>query len=170
MAGPSVRSTQNRWSSVHTEPSKRDRRDHGHGAGEREPAHGHGRHARRLPTMPAATMPIAKSAARSGADRITKTSRRGTSGPATPTADTTSVTPASMATAPRRRTASSSSGNTTYSWASTAIDQNDRSGLGAPNRFCTSRPLTTTDFTSGAPWPGGGAPSHATARLNARAA
>ena len=57
-----------------------------------------------------------------------------------------------------------------YSWASTAIDQNDRLGLGAPTRFCTSRPLTPTDFASGARSPGGATTSHATARLNARAA
>ena len=36
-----------------------------------------------------------------------------------------------------------------YSWASTAIDQNARLGLGAPTRFCTSRPLTTTDLSVG---------------------
>ena len=41
-----------------------------------------------------------------------------------------------------------------YSWASTAIDQNARFGLGAPTMFCTSRPLTTTDFAPGAPCPG----------------
>ena len=72
--------------------------------------------------------------------------------------------------APRRRTISSSSGNRMYSWASTAIDQNARLGLGAPTRFCTSRPLTTTDLASGTPCPGGGTISHATARLKARAA
>jgi hypothetical protein len=71
---------------------------------------------------------------------------------------------------PHRRTISSNSGNTTYSWASTAIDQKDGLGLGAPTRFCTSRPLTTTDFMSGAPCPGGGTTSHPTARLKTRAA
>ena len=75
-----------------------------------------------------------------------------------------------MTMAPQRRTISSNSGNRTYNWASTAIDQNDRSGLGAPTRFCISRPLTTTDFASGAPCPGGGTTSHATARLKTRAA
>ena len=62
---------------------------------------------------------------------------------------TTSVTAATMATAPQRRTSSRSSGNSTYSCASTAIDQNDRSGLGTRTRFCSSRPLTTTDLASG---------------------
>jgi hypothetical protein len=75
-----------------------------------------------------------------------------------------------MTTASHRRTISSNSGNATYSWASTAIDQNDRSGVGAPTRFCTSRPLTTTDFAPGTSCPGGGTTSHATARLKARAA
>jgi len=49
---------------------------------------------------------------------------------------------------------SSSSGNKRYSWASTAIDQNAALGLCAPTMFCTSRPLTTTDFASGTPFPG----------------
>ena len=51
-----------------------------------------------------------------------------------------------------------------------AIDQNARLGLGAPMRFCARRPLTTTDFAPGAPCPGGGTISHATARLKTRAA
>jgi len=75
-----------------------------------------------------------------------------------------------MTRAPHRRTIKSSSGNAMYNWASTAIDQNDRLGDGAPTRFCTSRPLTTTDFASGDPLPGGATTSHATARLKARAA
>ena len=90
--------------------------------------------------------------------------------PKIPTVATTSVTVATMTMAPHRRTISSSNGNTRYSWASTAIDQNDWSGVGAPTRFWTSRPLTTTDFASGAPCPGGATISHATARLKARAA
>ena len=57
-----------------------------------------------------------------------------------------------------------------YSWASTAIDQNARLGLGALTRFCTRRPLTTTEPASGAACPGGGTTSHATARLKASAA
>ena len=77
---------------------------------------------------------------------ITNVSRRATCGPAIPTAVTTRVTAATMATAPQRRIRSRSSGNSTYSCASTAIDQNDRSGLGARTTFCSSRPLTTTDL------------------------
>lgn len=75
-----------------------------------------------------------------------------------------------MTMAPQRLTIRSNRGKTTYSWASTAIDQNDRLGLGAPTRFCTRRPLTTTDLALGAPCPGGGTTSHATARLKTRAA
>jgi len=101
---------------------------------------------------------------------MTKASRGETCGPRTPTAATTSVTAATITTAPHRRTISSKSGNARYSWASTAIDQNDWSGVGAPTRFWTSRPLTITDPASGAPCPGGGTTSHATARLKARAA
>ena len=115
-------------------------------------------------------MPTANSAARSGGDWITNVSRRATCGAAIPTAVTTRVTAATMAAAPQRRISSRSSGNSTYSWASTAIDQNDRSGLGARTTFCSSRPLTTTDFASGAPCPGGGTTSHATVRLKASAA
>ncbi len=58
----------------------------------------------------------------------------------------------------------------TYSWASRAIDQNERLGMGAPTRFCSSKPLTTTVLASGAPWPGGGTTSQAIRRLKARAA
>jgi hypothetical protein len=42
--------------------------------------------------------------------------------------------------APLRRTSRSSSGNMTYSWDSTAIDQKARLGLGALTRFCVRRP------------------------------
>ncbi len=114
--------------------------------------------------------PTANSAARSGGDWVAKTSRRETYAAKIPTVTTTSVTVATMTTAPHRRTISSNSGNTTYSCASTAIDQNDRLGVGAATRFCTRTPLTTTDFTPGAPSPGGGTTIHATARLKARAA
>jgi len=86
------------------------------------------------------------------------------------TAATITVTVTSMRTAPTRRTSSSSSGSARYSCASTAIDQNDRFGLGAATRFSTSRPFTTTDAASGAAWPGGGTTSHATTRLNPSAA
>ena len=99
-------------------------------------------------------MPTANSAARSGGDWITNVSRREMCGPTIPTAATTSVTVATMTTAPHRRTISSNSGNTRYSWASTAIDQNAALGLCAPTTFCTSRPLTRTDFASGTPLPG----------------
>src|SRR6478609_1072847 len=170
MAGPRARSTQNRWSSVHTEPCHPIVAKTGAAAASASPAQGHDRRALLAPTMPALTTPIANSAARAGGDWITRTSSRETYGAKIATAATTSVTPVTMTMATHRRTVSSSSGNTTYSWASTAIDQNDWSGVGAPTRFCTSRPLTTTDFTSGTPCPGGGTTSHATARLKASAA
>jgi hypothetical protein len=120
--------------------------------------------------MPAARMPTANSAARSGGDWITMTSRSETCGPRIPTAATTSVTAATMTAAPRRRTAKSNSGNRRYSCASTAIDQKARLGLGALTRFCVRRPLTTTALASGRPCPGAGTISHATARLKSSAA
>jgi hypothetical protein len=43
-------------------------------------------------------------------------------------------------------------------------------GLCAASKFCTSRPLTTTDRASGSPCPGCGTTSHATATLKASAA
>ena len=115
-------------------------------------------------------MPTANSAARSGADWITNTSRWETCGPTIPTIATASVTAATMTIAPRRRTISSSSGNRTYSWASTAIDQKARLGVGAATRFWTSRPLTMTELEPGTPCPGGRTSSQATTRLKTRAA
>ena len=85
--------------------------------------------------MPAVRTPTANSAARSGGDWITKVSTPEICGPTTPTVATTSVTVATMAMAPHRRTISSIRGNAMYSWASTAIDQNDALGLGARTTF-----------------------------------
>ena len=154
IAGPSARSTQYRWSSVHTEPCHQTITSTGIAAASASRGHGHDRRAELAPTIPAATTPTANSAARSGGDWITKVSRRGMCGPKIPTAATTSATVASMTAAPQRRTISSSSGNAMYSWASTAIDQNAALGLCAPTTFWTSRPLTRTDFASGTPLPG----------------
>ena len=169
-AGPSARSTQNRWSSVHTEPCHPIVASTGTAAASESHAHGHDPREPLETTMPALRMPTANSAARSGGDWITMKSRWETCGPMTPTAATTSVTAAAMTAAPRRRTISRRSGRRTYSWASTAIDQNARFGVGAATRFCTRRPLTRTDLASGRACPGGGTTSHATARLKARAA
>ena len=144
-AGPRARSTQNRRSSVQTEPSHAIVASTGAAAASASRCQGHARTRSRAETIPAARTPTANSAARSGGDWITNVSRRGMYGPAMPTTTTTSVTAATMLTAPQRRTSRRSSGNTTYSCASTAIDQNDRSGLGAWITFCSSRPFTTTE-------------------------
>src|ERR687890_1910355 len=98
-AGPSARSTQNRWSSVHTEPCHQIIARRGAAAASASPAHGHDLRALLAPTMPALTTPTANRAARSGGDWITKTSRRETCGPTTPTVATTSVTVATITTA-----------------------------------------------------------------------
>ena len=71
-----------------------DRREHGRCGGEREPGP-RPRPGLLAATRPAARMPIANSAARSGGDWITKVSR-GACGPTIPTAATTSVTAATM--------------------------------------------------------------------------
>ena len=110
-AGPSARSTQNRWSSVHTEPCHQIVTSTGAAAASASHAHGHDLRRPLAPTMPAARMPTANSAARSGADWITNTSRWETCGPTIPTIATTSVTAATIRIAPRRRTISSSSGS-----------------------------------------------------------
>src|SRR6185369_7817243 len=141
--------TQNRWLSVHTEPCHQIVTSTGAAAASASHAHGHDLCAPPAPTMPAARMPTANRAAISGADWITNTSRWETCGPTIPTIATASVTVATMTIAPRRRTISSRSGNRMYSWASTAIDQNARLGLGAATRFCTSRPLTITELEPG---------------------
>ena len=169
-AGPSARSTQNRWVSVHTEPCHQIVASTGVAAVTAIRAHGHDRRALPMRTSPAHRMPIANRAARSGGDWITNSCRADTCEPRTPTAATTSVTEAAITIAPNRRTISNNKGKTTYSCASTAIDQNARLGIGALTRFCTSTPLTRTDFALGTGCPGGGRTSHATVRLTARAA
>src|ERR1700743_1587239 len=74
IAGPSAMSTQNRWSSVHTEPCHQIV-PRARGAAAREShAHGHDLRAVLAPTMPALRIPTANSAARSGADWITNVS------------------------------------------------------------------------------------------------
>ncbi len=55
MAGPSARSTQNRWSSVHTEPCHQIVASTGAAAASASQAHGHDRRAWLAPTMPAAS-------------------------------------------------------------------------------------------------------------------
>ena len=110
MAGPRARSTQNRRSSVHTEPCHAMVASTGAAAASASHAHGHALRDSLATTMPPATTPSAKSAARSGADWITKTSRRATCGPTIPTIATTSVTTATITTAPRRRTSQEQQG------------------------------------------------------------
>ena len=73
-AGPSARSTQNRWSSVHTEPRHQIVASTGAAAASASQAHGHPLRALLAPTIPALRMPTANSAARSGGDWITKVS------------------------------------------------------------------------------------------------
>ena len=172
MAGPSARSTQNRWSSVHTEPCHQIVASTGaaaasasHGPRPRPAGRCSRRRCRRL------RMPIANSAARSGGDWITNVSRRATCGPTIPTAATTSVTAATMATrAPAAGPSAAAAGTGGRAGPRRRSTRTRALGLGAPTMFCTSRPLTRTDFASGTPCPGCGTTSHATARLKASAA
>ena len=106
-----MRSTQNRWSSVHTDPCHQIVATTGAAAASASHAHGHDLRAAPAPTMPALRMPTANSAARSGGDWITRKSTWAMCGPMTPTVATTSVTAATMTIAPQRRTVSRSSGN-----------------------------------------------------------
>ena len=108
-------STQNRWSSVHTEPCHQIVASTGAAAPSASHAHGHDLRAVLAPTTPALRMPTANSAARSGADWITNVCTLAICGPAIPTAATTSVTAATIASALRRRMISSSNGNSRYS-------------------------------------------------------
>ena len=75
-----------------------------------------------------------------------------------------------MATALTRRQTSSSNGSATYSWASIAIDQKARFGLGTVTTSCSSRPLTTTELPFGTGHPGWATTNHVIARLNRSAA
>ena len=115
MAGPSARSTQNRWSSVHTEPSSPIAASTGAAAASASQPQGHDLRALLAPTMPAVRMPTANSAARSGGDWITNVFRCEMCGPRIPTVVTRTVTVATMTIAPHRRTISSNSGNRMYS-------------------------------------------------------
>src|SRR5215469_14321621 len=75
-----------------------------------------------------------------------------------------------MARALIRRTSSSSSGSTTYSWTSMAIDQNATLGLPTEKVSWTSKPYTTTDFPSGTGNRGWASTYQVMTRLNASAA
>src|SRR5690348_5848233 len=95
-AGPNAMSTQNRWSSVHTEPCNQIVASTGAAAASASHAHGHDLRAVLAPTMAALRIPTANSAARSGGDWITNVSTLARCGPTIPTAATTSVTAATI--------------------------------------------------------------------------
>ena len=140
IAGPQARSTQNRWSFVHTVPLTMINATTGLDAASAYRAHGRDRMRSSAVTIPEASTPMANSSARSGVNLISASFISARCGPSRPMATTTTDTVATMAIALALRMTRSSNGSRTYSWASIAIDQNARFGLPAGTASCTSRP------------------------------
>ena len=154
IAGPQRQIDPEQWSSVHTEPCHPIVASTGAAAASASQAHGHALRAALAPDDSGGQDADREQRGEIGRRLDHEGVQAAACAPTIPTVATRSATVATMTTAPRRRTISSSRGNATYSWASTAIDQNDRLGLDAWTTFCTSRPLTRTDFASGFPCPG----------------